>query len=289
MSLTINTNVNSLFAQAAISNNSKSQAMAMQQLSTGLQINQASDNAAGLAVSQSMTQQINGLGQAIQNANDGINMLQTADSAMSVQQQMLQKMYTLATQAANGTYSSSQRSYMNTEFTQLSSQINNIASQTTWNGMTLLTGTSATGNSGGIGTTIGGLASGVVSFQVGIKSGNTITTTISAMTTSGSLALTGTVDTASAASAVLTQIDSALTTINAQRAKVGATVNRLTYAADDLTNVQQNISTSRAAITDTNYAAASTNLSRSQIIAQAATAMLAQANQQSQNVLTLLK
>jgi flagellin len=255
----------------------------MQQLSTGLQINQASDNAAGLAVSQSMVQQINGLGQSIQNANDGINMLQTADSAMSTQQQMLQTMFTLATQASNGTYSSSQRSYMNTEFAQLSSQITNIATQTTWNGMTLLTGTTAA--SGGVGTASAGKAK----FQVGGTSGFTISVTISAMTTSHLGVASASLSSAGGASSALSSINSALNTLNNQRSKVGAAVNQLTYAAQDMTDVQQNISTSKAAITDTNYAAASTNLSRSQIIAQAATAMLAQANQEGQNVLTLLK
>ncbi len=283
MSLTINTNVNSLFAQTAISNNNVAQSKAMEQLSTGLAINQASDNSAGLAVSQSMTQQINGLGQSITNANDGINMLQTADSAMSTQQQMLQTMFTLATQASNGTYSSSQRSYMNTEFTSLASQITNIAKQTSWNGMSILTGTTAA--SGGAGTT----SAGKVKFQVGGTSGFTISVTISGMTGSA-LGVSGvSIATAEDASSALATVDSALTTINDQRSKVGAGVNQLTFAAQDMTNVQQNITASRANITDTNYAAASTNLSRSQIIAQAATAMLAQANQQSQSVLTLLK
>ena len=158
MSLTINTNVNSLYAQTAIANNNVNQSKAMAELSTGLKINQASDDAAGLAVSQSMTQQINGMGQAIANANDGINMLQTADSAMSTQQQMLQTMFTLATQAANGTYSSTQRTYMNNEFESLAKQITNVAKQTTWNGMTLLMGTTAA--SGGIGT----VSAGTVQF-----------------------------------------------------------------------------------------------------------------------------
>ncbi len=283
MSLTINTNVNSLFAQTAITNNNVAQSKAMQQLSTGLAINQASDNSAGLAVSQSMTQQINGLGQSITNANDGINMLQTADSAMSTQQQMLQTMFTLATQASNGTYSSNQRSYMNTEFTSLASQITNIANQTTWNGMSILAGTTAA--SGGAGTT----SAGKVTFQVGGTSGYTISVTISGMD-GKKLGVSGvSIATAADASSALATVDTALTTINNQRSKVGAGVNQLTFAAQDMTNVQQNITASRANITDTNYAAASTNLSRSQIIAQAATAMLAQANQQSQSVLTLLK
>ncbi len=283
MSLTINTNVNSLYAQTAIANNNVNQSKAMQQLSTGLQINQASDNAAGLAVSQSMTQQINGMGQAIANANDGINMLQTADSAMSTQQQMLQTMFTLATQAANGTYSSTQRTYMNNEFTSLANQITNVANQTTWNGMTLLTGTTAA--SGGIGT----LSAGKVVFQMGVGAGQTISVHIPPITLSGLTINLANINTVSAASAAMTSVSTALETLNSTRSTVGASVNQLTYAAQDLTSVQSNETTSRASITDTNYAAASTNLSRAQIIAQAATAMLAQANQQSQQVLTLLK
>jgi flagellin len=283
MSLTINTNVNSLYAQTAIANNNVNQSKAMQQLSTGLQINQASDNAAGLAVSQSMTQQINGMGQAIANANDGINMLQTADSAMSTQQQMLQTMFTLATQAANGTYSSTQRTYMNNEFSSLASQITNVANQTTWNGMTLLTGTTAA--SGGIGT----LSAGKVVFQMGVGAGQTITVHIPPITLSGLTINLANINTVSAASAAMTSVSTALEQLNSTRSTVGASVNQLTYAAQDLTSVQSNETTSRATITDTNYAQASTNLSRAQIIAQAATAMLAQANQQSQQVLTLLK
>ncbi len=283
MSLTINTNVDSLYAQTAIANNNVNQSKAMQQLSTGLQINQASDNAAGLAVSQSMTQQINGMGQAIANANDGINMLQTADSAMSTQQQMLQTMFTLATQAANGTYSSTQRTYMNNEFSSLASQITNVANQTTWNGMTLLTGTTAA--SGGIGT----LSAGKVVFQMGVGAGQTITVHIPPITLSGLTINLANINTVSAASAAMTSVSTALEQLNSTRSTVGASVNQLTYAAQDLTSVQSNETTSRATITDTNYAQASTNLSRAQIIAQAATAMLAQANQQSQQVLTLLK
>jgi len=283
MSLTINTNVNSLYAQTAIANNNVNQSKAMEQLSTGLQINQASDNAAGLAVSQSMTQQINGMGQAIANANDGINMLQTADSAMSTQQQMLQTMFTLATQAANGTYSSTQRSYMNNEFASLANQITNVANQTTWNGMKLLNGTTAA--SGGIGT----LSAGKVVFQMGVGAGQTISVYIPAITVSGLNINLANINTVSSASAAMTSVSSALEQLNSTRSTVGASVNQLTYAAQDLTSVQSNETTSRATITDTNYAQASTNLSRAQIIAQAATAMLAQANQSSQQVLTLLK
>jgi len=283
MSLTINTNINSLYAQTAIANNNVNQAKAMQELSTGLKINQASDNAAGMAVSQAMTQQINGMGQAIANANDAINMLQTADSAMSTQQQMLQTMFTLATQAANGTYSTTQRTYMNNEFTSLANQITNVANQTTWNGMTLLTGTTAA--SGGIGTHSGGK----VIFQMGVGSGQTISVNIPAITLHGLTISGANINKVSSASAAMTSINSALETLNSTRSTVGASVNQLTYAAQDLTSVMSNETTSRASITDTNYAEASTNLSRSQIISQAATAMLAQANQQSQQVLTLLK
>ncbi len=283
MSLTINTNVNSLYAQTAIANNNVNQSKAMAELSTGLKINQASDDAAGLAVSQSMTQQINGMGQAIANANDGINMLQTADSAMSTQQQMLQTMFTLATQAANGTYSSTQRTYMNNEFTSLAKQITNVAKQTTWNGMTLLTGTTAA--SGGIGT----VSAGTVQFQMGVGAGQTINVHIPAITLSGLTVSASNINTVSAASSAMTAVTRGLEILNSTRSTVGASVNQLTYAAQDLTSVQSNETTSRASITDTNYAQASTNLSRAQIIAQAATAMLAQANQQSQQVLTLLK
>jgi flagellin len=260
--------------------NSRAMSTAMEQLSTGSRINSAKDDAAGLAIGQTMTSQIRGLNQAVRNANDGINMMQTAEGAMVEQSNMLQRMSELATQATNGTYSSTQRSYLDTEFQALTTQIGKIASQTTWNGRQVLDGT----DDGSIGAT-----SGQFDFQVGQSSGQTISVTISGMT-AANLGVSGlTVSNASDASAAITAISTALDTINNQRATIGAGINQLTYAADNLTNISANVTASRSSIMDTDYATASTQLSKTQIIQQASTAMLAQANQQPQSVLALLK
>jgi len=252
--------------------NSRAMSTAMEQLSTGSRVNSAKDDAAGLAIGQNMTAQIRGLNQAVRNANDGVNMMQTAEGAMVEQSNMLQRMRELAVQASNGTYSSTQRSYLNTEFSALTTQIGSIASQTTWNGTALISGASTS-----------------FTFQVGQNSGQTIAVTVSAMTTAH-LGVSGlAVSTAASASSSITLIDSALDVINNQRATIGAGINRLTYAADNITNVSANVTASRSAIMDTDYALASTQLSKTQIIQQASTAMLAQANQQPQSVLALLK
>jgi len=271
----INTNTSALFAQNALSKNSRLMSNAMEQLSTGKRINSAGDDAAGMAIGESMTAQVRGLNQAVRNANDGINMLQTAEGAMVEQSNMLQRMRELAVQSNNGTLSTTQQGYLNTEFLALTTQIASIASNTTWNGISVLGGTS-------------------VAFQVGTNSGQTFTVALSATGAAASaLSITGlaisTTGSTAAASAAITTIDSALDYLNNVRATVGASINRLTYAADNLTNISQNVQASRSSVMDTDYATASTQLSRAQIVQQAATAMLAQANQQPQSVLALLK
>jgi flagellin len=277
---TINTNVGALKAQNALTVNARSMSASMEQLSTGSRINSAKDDAAGLAIGQSQTAQIRGLNQAVRNLNDGVNLLQTAEGALTETTNMLQRMRELAVQSASGTYSTTQRSYLATEFLALGSQIEKIASETTWNGYTVLTGTT------------GGTTTGTFSFQSGQTSGQTIDVAIGAMTLSA-LGITATnaagISTAASASAAIASIDSAINTVNSQRATIGAAINRMTYAGDNLTNISANTSASRSTIMDTDYASASTNLSKSQIIQQAATAMLAQANQQPQSVLSLLK
>jgi flagellin len=255
---------------------------AMEQLSTGVRINSAKDDAAGLAIGQSMTSQIRGLNQAVRNANDGVNMMQTAEGAMVEQSNMLQRMRELAVQSSNGTYSTDQRDYLDTEFSALITQINNIASQTTWNGQSLLTGTNTNSITG---------TSGAFEFQIGQASGQTLTVNIGDMSTGSSgLAVSGlSIATASGASTAITDIDDALDKINLQRAAIGAGINQLAYAADNMSNISANVTQSRSTIMDTDYALATTQLAKTQILQQASTAMLAQANQQAQGVMTLLK
>ncbi|MDH4479610.1 MAG: flagellin [Rhodoferax sp.] len=278
----INTNVSALYSQNAMKTNARSMNTAMEQLSTGTRINSAKDDAAGLAIGQSMTSQIRGLNQAVRNANDGVNMMQTAEGAMVEQSNMLQRMRELAVQSSNGTYSSDQRGYLNTEFSALITQIENIATQTTWNGQSLLTGTNTNSITG---------TSGAFEFQIGQASGQTLTVNIGDMSTGSSgLAVSGlAIATASGASSAITDIDDALDKINLQRAAIGAGINQLAYAADNMTNISANVTQSRSTIMDTDYAMATTQLAKTQILQQASTAMLAQANQQAQGVMALLK
>ena len=279
----INTNVNALFSQNALKTNSRTLSTAMEQLSTGSRINSAKDDAAGLAISNIMTSNIRGLNQAVRNANDGINLAQTAEGAMIEQTNMLQRMRELAVQASTATYASTQRDYLDLEFQALNTQIDNIAKQTTWNGEAILQGDK--GNAG----------DGI--YKIIVTSENAATMALTSINfkidnvQSAELLGAGAVDikTADKATAAITTIDGALAKLNTARAKLGAGINQLTYAADNLTNVVQNTTTSRSQIMDTDYATATTKLASSQIIAQAATAMLAQANQSQQSVLALLK
>ena len=275
----INTNVSALLAQQAQTKNAREMSAAMQQLSTGSRINSAKDDAAGQAIGQTMTAQVRGLNQAIRNVNDGVNLAQTADGALSETGNMLQRMRELAVQSASGTYSNTQRGYLQTEFTALASQIDKVASETTWNGMTVLTGTT------------GSTATGTFTFQSGQASGQSISVSITSMTLTGLSMTAGAVGISSAASAssAIASLDTAIGLVNTERAKIGAGINQMTYAADNLTNISGNIQASRSTIMDTDYATASTQLSKAQIIQQASTAMLAQANQQPQSVLALLK
>jgi flagellin len=287
----INTNVKALMASNALNKNGRVQQNVMESLSTGKSINRASDNAAGLSIRETMTAQINGLNAAVKNANDSISMLQTADGALTETSSMLQRMRELAVLSVNDTYSSTQKTAMATEFNQLSSEIDRISTQTQWNGMNVLTG------SGGLFSGVG--SNGQFTFQVGANTTQTISVTIGNMAIATSLVtgIVGTmgglsgasVATAAGSTLAIAAVDVALTTLNSQRSTIGAMVNRLTHAVDNLTNVAQNAADSRSKVEDTDYAAATSELARTQIIAQAATAILAQANQQPQSVLSLLK
>ena len=268
----INTNVAALFAQQSLKVNERNQSNAMRQLSTGSRINTAADDAAGMAIGQNMTGQVRGLNQAVRNLNDGINMMQTAEGALGETSNMLQRMRELAVQSANGTYSTTQRTYLQTEFDALSSQIGKIATDTKWNDQSLLSSTTT------------------FTFQAGKDNGQTVAVVISGMTlvSLGVVAATS-VGTSTSAVTSLTTLDTAIGFVNSQRANIGASINQMTYAVDNLSNVAANVAASRSTIMDTDYATASTQLSKTQIIQQAATAMLAQANQQPQSVLALLK
>jgi flagellin len=269
----INTNINSLVAQQAGVSANRSMSKAMEQLSTGKRINGAADDAAGLAIANKMTSQIRGLDQAVRNANDGISMIQTAEGSTKEVSNMLQRMRELGVQALNGTNTTEDKAALQSEFSELQLEITRISNNTEWNGMKI-------GLTGGAVTT---------TFQVGANSGQTVEMTfkdIDSITAVGSAVATG----LSASSAtVLGTLDDAIKALSSYRADMGAKINRLTYTADNLANISTNTSASRSRIEDTDYAQATTELARSQIIQQAATAMLAQANQAPQNVLSLLR
>jgi len=279
----INTNISAQYSQDALKVNAKAMGNVMQQLATGNRINAAKDDAAGLSITQNMTSQIRGLNQAVRNVNDGINLLQTADGALVETAGMLQRMRELAVQSSNGVNSVSQRGYLDKEFKSLQEEINRIAANTGWNNMTLVNG------SGAAATTAMTFV-----FQAGIASGQTISMNIEPMNTSalGVAATTSSgisIANFTAAQAAITAIDVAIENVSLGRSAMGATMNQLSYSADNMVNISTNIGASRSAILDTDYATASAQLAKNQIISQAATAMLAQANQQPQSVLTLLK
>jgi len=273
----INTNTSAQFAQDALKANAKVQTTAMQQLATGNRINQARDDAAGLSIGQNMTSQVRGLNQAVRNVNDGINLLQTADGALVETSNMLQRMRELAVQSSNATNSASQRVYLNNEFKSLKVEITRIADNTTWN------------NAKVFGDSPAATSALTLTFQAGILSGQTIGVTLSAMDATGLSVNAATVSTFDGAQAAITTIDAAVEMVNNARSAMGATMNQLSYSADNMINISTNIAASRSTIMDTDYATASAQLAKTQIISQAATAMLTQANQQPQSVLALLK
>ena len=275
----INTNVKALMASNALNKNGRVQQNVMESLSTGKSINRASDNAAGLSIRETITAQINGLGAAIKNANDGVSQLQTADGALNEVSSMFQRMRELAVLSVNDTYSSTQKTAMSTEFNQLSAEITRISEQTQWNGMLVLAGNGA----------VSATATSTYTFQVGANTAQTVAVTIPVMSIGQFSVTGGTIATAVGATSAIADLDGSISELNGYRSTIGATINRLEHAIDNLTNVQQNASDSRSKVEDTDYASATSELARTQIIAQAATAILAQANQQPQSVLSLLK
>ena len=276
----INTNVSASLTQNAISKNERAMSNAMEQLSTGKRINSASDDAAGLAISSRMTSQINGLAQAARNGNDAISLIQTADGALVEVTAMLQRMRELAVQAASDTNVTADRTALNSEYEALRTEVDRIGDNTQWNGKNIIDGTAGSG--------------GTLTFQVGANQSQTITIALGDMTSdvaSGGISgIAGTsLTTRASAGGVIAALDTAISAVNTERATMGAKMNQLEYAVDNLLNVKVNAEASRSRVEDTDYAEATTELARTQIIQQAATAMLAQANQIPQTVLALLK
>ena len=295
----INTNISALEAANASNMAANETAQAMQQLSTGLKINSAADNAAGLAITNSMTAQINGMSQAVNNANDGIALAQTAGGSLTEVTNMLQRIRELAVQSSSGTYDASDRTSMQTEVSNLTQQISTILNTSQFNGVNVFSVTSGAPATDGSQDTKFVIQTGANSSA---NAGNTVTIDSPAFNGStffgtGNTAYSsasGTtqaldVSTTTAAESTITNVDSALTTVNATEASLGAAQNRLSSVVNSLNTNITNLSSARSQIQDTDYSASTTELAKAQILSQASTAMLAQANQSQQNVLSLLK
>lgn len=274
MSSVINTNVMSLNAQRNLLRSSGDLATSMQRLSTGLRINSAKDDAAGLAISERMTSQIRGMNQAVRNANDGISLVQTAEGALQEVTNNLQRIRELAVQSANDTNSGDDRTALQAEVTQLLAEIDRVADQTQFNGKKLIDGTFS-----------------AAVFQVGANNGDTITITSLTDANTAALFSGGNPDISSqaGAAAALSAVDTALQTVNTDRADMGALQSRFESAVTSLQTSSENLSAARSRIQDADFAAETANLTRAQILQQAGVAMLSQANAAPQNVLALLR
>jgi flagellin len=277
MAQVINTNIMSLNAQRNLNTSQAAMASAVQRLSSGLRVNSARDDAAGLAIAERMNAQVRGMNVAIRNANDGISLAQTAEGALGAVGNNLQRMRELAVQAANATNSPEDRASLDAEYQQLGAEITRVLANTTFNGTNLFTSTGT--------LTFQVSPNAATAEQVGIAFG---TTAFNANTTITG-ATSGAVTTATVATSAITSIDSALATVNSRRADFGAVQNRFDSVIGNLRVAVENISASRSRIMDTDYAAETAALTRAQILQQAGVAMLAQANAMPQNVLALLR
>lgn len=280
MALYVNTNIASLNAQRNLATSTDSLKTSLQRLSSGLRINSAADDPAGMAISQNMTTQINGNNQGIRNASDGISLAQTAEGALGQIQNNLQTIRQIAVQAANGTISNTNRSQLQSQVDQLTQEISRIIQTTNFNGTMLLSG----GNT--ITFQVG--ASGTANNQV-VASGLDLTSGVNSYAVS--LTATGTIDitTSAAASSVLSALDADINLISNDRSQLGAIQNRFQAVIANMQNYVQNLQDSRSRIVDTDFASETANLTSNQILQQAGTAILSQANQVPQAALTLLK
>jgi flagellin len=268
MPQTINTNLQSLNAQRNLTTSQASLSTSIQRLSSGLRVNSAKDDAAGLAIADRMNAQIRGTTVAIRNANDGISLAQTAEGALATMTDALQRMRELAVQAQNGSNGTSDRANLDTEYQELSQEITRIATQTKFNGQAIVSPAGA----------------GAQVFQVGANNGDTLTITTTQVTT-----VSGDLKTSSAASTAVAALDTALDTITTNRATYGAAISRFGFAIQNLQTSSENQTAARGRIMDADFAEETANLSRAQVLQQAGTAMIAQANALPNQVLALLR
>lgn len=267
MAQTINTNVMSLTAQSNLSKSQGSLATSMERLSSGLRVNSAKDDAAGLAIAERMNTQVRGMNVAIRNANDGISMAQTAEGGLQEVSSMLQRMRELAIQSANGTNGSADRANLNAEFTALDEEITRIAGTTSFNGTGLLT------------------SANTITFQIGANKSSANQIDIETVAIS---ATSQNINTASAALDAMSTIDTTIDAITTARAEFGAVQSRFESAINNLQVSVENQSAARGRIVDADFAMETANMTRSQILQQAGNAMVSQANSAPQSVLQLL-
>ncbi|MFQ2103633.1 flagellin [Aeromonas rivipollensis] len=296
MSLYINTNVSSLNAQRNMMNSTKSLDTSYTRLASGLRINSAKDDAAGLQISNRLTSQVNGLDQGNRNANDGISLAQTAEGAMDEVTGMLQRMRTLAQQSANGSNSDSDRDALQKEMDQLGAEINRISTATTFAGTKLLDGT-FTGS-----FQVGADANQTISFNLNQTDGFSISGIAAAATAAGTAALVVntvftsgstaggiSISTQAKAQDVLLATDSMLKVVDGKRAELGAVQNRLDSTIRNQANISENVNAARSRIRDADFATETANMTKQNILQQAASSILAQANQRPQSALSLLQ
>ena len=274
MAQTINTNIASLNAQRNMATSQSSLSTSMQRLSSGLRVNSAKDDAAGLAIAERMHSQVRGMNVAVRNANDAISLSQTAEGAIGKLTDMAQRMRELAVQSANGTNTITDRSSLDAEYQQLSQEITRTIGATTFNGLAILAG-----------------GAGAQDFQVGPDAGQTVTITTTDLSANADvLAVTGgDVTSAGTAAAAITALDTMMNTMNSERATYGAAQNRFEAVIGVLQVASENQAAARGRIMDADFAAETANLSRAQILQQAGNAMVAQANALPQQVLKLLQ
>lgn len=269
----INTNISALRAANAGARANEMLGAAMERLSTGSRINSAADDAAGLSIATGFTSDIRALNQGVRNANDGIALAQTAEGALQEVTNMLQRVRELAVQSQNGTLDAEDRGFLDTEVTELAAQIDDILTNTEFNGVALFSTTAGTD----------------VTVDIQIDAGRSVTLTSTGIDGTAIDAAALDVSSAANAATAITNVDAALSDVNTARSSLGAGQNRLESAINNLTTTSTNLADARSRIEDADYSAETTALAKAQILGQASTAMLAQANQSQQNVLSLLR
>ena len=285
MAAVLGTNVASLWASKNLQSAQSDMANSVERLSSGLRINRARDDAAGLGLANALTQQINSSQQGIRNINDGISMVQTAEGALAQASEMAQRILALAVQATNGSLNSTQKTSINSEMKELIKGINNIEARTKFSGITLLGATATISIYNGQGST-DKIDIVHTTALVKISDGGTAGGTF---TLSGWITSAAASDTATNYQNIATSATAFITSLDTQRGLLGAAQNQMEYSVNNITELSANLTSARSRITDTDYASETANLTKGQILQQAATAMLAQANQMPNVILSLLK